>query len=928
MRADGALEEVGLLQGRQDRTIQPDTALQTAYDRQPDSAFGTLDAAGVATWTVDLVSGLASGSPRLRFLFGLPEDSRVWTPTSEYLKRIHPDDRVGAEESVRRSAEWGQALDLEFRVTGTDGEERWVLSRGTTTRDAAGAPDRMSGAIIDITDRRRAETELRTAKRWMDAVLQSAEIVTWDYDPSTGIISGDANLAAMFGMEPHEGMRAPAEKYIARLHPEDQPKIAAAFGKAATEGAPYEEEYRIVIGDRVRWAVARGFAETDDGGRVVRLPGVMMDITSQRTAQERQLAAAAEIAHSEERYHSLFETINEGFCIIEVQFDAEGVGTDYHFLEVNPAFEKLTGISRKEARSGNSIRELYPDFESTWPRFYGNVAKTGIAADFTDYSSALGRWFEISATRVGGEGSGRVAVIFDDITARKGAEEERERLVAELTVERQKLRGLFDQAPAFIAVLTGRDMVFEHVNEAYYGVVGHREVLGKPVLEALPEVDGQGYMELLHGVMDTGEPMVGKGMPIMLQRDPNGPAEQRFLDLTYQAALDADGKIYGVLAHGVDVTDQVLAQRRIAQSEELFRTVYEQAPDDAIVVMDIDRTILAWNPAAERICRWTAEEAIGQRADFLFSEEDRAALAPEREAEVAARQGKTANELWHVRRDGSRFWGSGTMNSLHHADGTVRGFLKIFRDATERHETDRRIRELNDSLEAKVRERTEELEATVKEAEGFNYSIAHDLRAPLRAIGATAGILLEDAGPELSEEHRELLARQSENAVRLGRLIDELLRLSRLARVEVKRLPLDMTALVRTVVDEVGRDGRLGRCRFEVQEGMTATGDASLVQTVLHNLLGNACKFSPDGGTTRVGQTGKTFFVSDEGVGFDMKFAPKLFLPFERLVTEAEFPGTGIGLANVERIVRRHGGSVWAESELGKGASFYFTLEE
>ncbi|MGV3617408.1 MAG: sensor histidine kinase [Fimbriimonas sp.] len=247
------------------------------------------------------------------------------------------------------------------------------------------------------------------------------------------------------------------------------------------------------------------------------------------------------------------------------------------------------------------------------------------------------------------------------------------------------------------------------------------------------------------------------------------------------------------------------------------------------------------------------------------------------------------------------------------------GIATIFTDLTHRRLNEER-------LERAVSDRTMQLQAAVKEAEGFNYSIAHDLRAPLRAMASTSSILLEEAGPSLSEEHRALLVRQKENASRLGRLIDELLRLSRLARAEVKREPLDLTAMVYSVFHDLKEQGRAGDCVLEAQEGMSAQGDVGLIRTVLHNLLGNACKFSPNGGTIRVREQDGVFSVADEGVGFDMAFTPKIFLPFERLVTEAQFEGTGIGLANVERIVRRHGGRVWAESEPGRGSTFFMTL--
>ncbi|CAN5420327.1 hypothetical protein BH11ARM2_BH11ARM2_37910 [soil metagenome] len=248
----------------------------------------------------------------------------------------------------------------------------------------------------------------------------------------------------------------------------------------------------------------------------------------------------------------------------------------------------------------------------------------------------------------------------------------------------------------------------------------------------------------------------------------------------------------------------------------------------------------------------------------------------------------------------------------------------------ERARAEERLREANEELEERVAERTEQLQAAIKESEAFNYSISHDLRAPLRSIVATSRILLEDLEATLDAEHLKQLERQAHNATRLGVLIDELLRLSRLGRVEVHRTEMDLTELVEELVVEMERANMTQGCRIEVQPGMRAKGDPRLVRLVYSNLLENACKFSPEGGRVWVGHAKRgeddVFSVQDEGVGFDMAYAHKLFLPFERLVTEAEFPGTGIGLANVERIVRRHGGHVWAESEPGRGASFYFTL--
>jgi len=257
-------------------------------------------------------------------------------------------------------------------------------------------------------------------------------------------------------------------------------------------------------------------------------------------------------------------------------------------------------------------------------------------------------------------------------------------------------------------------------------------------------------------------------------------------------------------------------------------------------------------------------------------------------------------------------------------DGEIEGMSGIAIDIT-----DRKL--VQEELEQRVNQRTRELTAANEEMQGFTYSVSHDLRAPLRAIVSTSSILLEELGPTLKEEYRELLERQVHNANKLGDLIDELLKMSRLSRQEMVVAHLDMSRLASEVASEVLNNNGYDCIEVRIQPNMEARGDERLIRLLLQNLIENACKFSPQGGQVSIGSMlieGRTaFFVSDHGIGFQMRYAPKLFMPFERLVNEADYPGTGIGLANVQRIAARHGGRVWASSEgEGKGSTFFFTL--
>jgi PAS domain S-box-containing protein len=239
----------------------------------------------------------------------------------------------------------------------------------------------------------------------------------------------------------------------------------------------------------------------------------------------------------------------------------------------------------------------------------------------------------------------------------------------------------------------------------------------------------------------------------------------------------------------------------------------------------------------------------------------------------------------------------------------------------------RQLTEMNAELENRVTERTAQLREANIELEGFTYSVSHDLRTPLRAISGMGHILLEDYGTLLPMEVRPLLERQASASEKIAKLIDALLERSRIGRKGMEIVRFDFSKMGRTVSETIrAEDDQISECDIHIQPGMWANGDPELISFVLQNLLSNACKFSPKGGWVEFGQVGNVYFVRDRGIGFDMKYAGDLFEPFKRLVREDEFPGTGLGLANVKRIVERHGGRVWAESKLGQGATFWFTL--
>jgi light-regulated signal transduction histidine kinase (bacteriophytochrome) len=259
-------------------------------------------------------------------------------------------------------------------------------------------------------------------------------------------------------------------------------------------------------------------------------------------------------------------------------------------------------------------------------------------------------------------------------------------------------------------------------------------------------------------------------------------------------------------------------------------------------------------------------------------------------------------------------------------------FTVFIRDITERKRAEQEIHQLNSQLEQRVLERTEELQAANKELEAFSYSVSHDLRAPLRGIDGFSRALLEDHGPKLDEEAKRKLGRVRMASQRMASLIDDLLNLSRINRVEIRHELVDLTLIARQIAGELQQLHPQRVVFFEIADGITAKGDTQLLHVVLDNLLRNSWKYTSKNPSARIEfnsfvRDGElTYFVRDNGAGFDMAHAAMLFVPFQRLHTQADFEGTGVGLATVQRIIRRHGGRVWAEGAVGKGATFYFTI--
>ena len=283
-----------------------------------------------------------------------------------------------------------------------------------------------------------------------------------------------------------------------------------------------------------------------------------------------QVLAKKKVEESEIRYQTLFESMDQGFCIIEMIYDEKARPVDYRFLEMNPVFERQTGL--KDA-AGKTVRQLVPQQEQHWFEIYGKIAETGEPIRFVQQAAALNKWYDVYAFRVGEEGPYRVAVLFTDITEQKNAEEA-------IRHSEQNLRNIILQSPVAMAILRGSEFVVEIANERMFQLWGRsgKELLHKSIFEGLPEVKDQGYEELLTGVFTTGKTFSALGIPVTLPR--NGDIETVYINLLYEAFHEADGSISGVMAVATDVTEQVLARQKIEEVVEQRTRELAQANED------------------------------------------------------------------------------------------------------------------------------------------------------------------------------------------------------------------------------------------------------------------------------------------------------------------------------------------------------------
>ena len=503
-------------------------------------------------------------------------------------------------------------------------------------------------------------------------------------------------------------------------------------------------------------------------------------------------------------------------------------------------------------------------------------------------------------------------------------------LVEEIERQSRLLEAIFQTAPTLI-LLTDPDGRITGFNVACEELTGYSrdEVMGKTIPELLqaPGWKGTGAAQFADPVNST---LTAPHVTHWLTK----AGTKRLIEWRCSAVDSPKEQSHSILGIGLDITVRKQAQDAVAEAqrfaESIIATVHEP-----LLVLDESMLVKAANRAFYQTFQVNPEDTMGR--PFFELGNQQWEIPALRQLLVTILSQDTSFNNFEVTHDftslGRRVMVLNARRVLREDGGTAMILLAI-RDLTEKVQAREALNQLNRELEARVHERTAELETANKELESFCYSVSHDLRAPLRALDGFSDELLRCYADQLDDRGQHYLRRVRSGTQRMGQLIDDMLLLSRLNRVAMKREPVDLTALAEGVAAELRGREPDRTVAFVIEAGLSAVGDAGLLGVALENLLGNAWKFTSKkpSATITVGREehegAPAFFVRDDGAGFDMAHLSKLFGAFQRLHTQREFPGNGVGLATVQRVIHRHGGQVWAEGVPGQGATFHFTLPQ
>jgi PAS domain S-box-containing protein len=896
--------ELDRLDGAFQAMVEYCSQTQAALQRSEQRFALAQRAGGIGTWEWDIPSGRVYWSEPILEMFGLRPGEFGGT-YDDYMARVHPEDRAAVAAGIQGNLDAGGRYEVEHRIVRPDGGVGWVAACGELRRNEAGEPRALLGVVRDVTASREAEAALRASEARLAEAQALAHLGSWELDLTSGVLHWSEEIYRIFGVDPQR-FGASYESFIALVHPEDRALVSSAYQASVADRKPYAVEHRLLLRDgRIKYVREMGRTYYDQEGRPLRSIGTVQDITAHQLAEQALRASEAQLAEAQ---------AIAGLGSWELDLDtgrAHWSAEEYRLLGYPPH-----GV---EPSVESFLKVVHPqDLEAVQEEMQA-AARRPDGAYVIEHRVGLP------------DGSERT--LLERGLVQCDAQGRPVRMVGttlDVTQLRCIQRALREAELRLHSVVTSAPIVLFSLDRA--GVFTVSEGQGLVPLGLKPgEAVGQSalsmYADYPEVVADLRRALAGERVAALSH------VGGRVYAVRYTPVLNRQGVPDGLIGLALDDTERWQAHQELARHrdhlEELVaeRTarLAEQARiideiHDAVVTTDLDGVITSWNLGAERLFGYRSEEVLGRSVALLHLNEE---ILREQITLPLLAAGRHELEVSLRRKDGSDLVGHLSLALRRGPTGEPAGMIGYTVDISERKRVERVLER-----------RTRELEAAYRELESFSYSVSHDLRGPLRAVDGFSQALSEDYGDSLDGTAAHYLQRIRGGAQRMGQLIDDLLQLSRVTRSELRIEPVDLSAIAAEQTELLCAASPERRVEVTITPGLTARGDGRLLRTLLQNLLENAWKFTGRRPLARieVGCTttpeGEAWFVADNGAGFDMRYADKLFGPFQRLHRMDEFEGTGIGLATVQRIINRHGGRVWAQARVDEGATFYFRLPQ